>query len=76
MTSSFHSTSDSVDWITKQSGYRRKSKPLRGNSHLNTRYQHRSPENAPNRSTVRHQYRPINTSSHRSIPRLHQTTSS
>ncbi|KAF2556082.1 hypothetical protein F2Q68_00015695 [Brassica cretica] len=30
----------------------------------------------PNRSTVRHQHRPINTWSHRSIPRLHQTTSS
>ncbi|KAF3548661.1 hypothetical protein DY000_02007789 [Brassica cretica] len=28
--------------IAMQSGYRRKSKPFRGNSHLNTRYQHRS----------------------------------
>ncbi|KAF3562877.1 hypothetical protein DY000_02016297 [Brassica cretica] len=34
----------------------------------NTRYQHRS--------TVRHQQRPINTWSHRSIQRLHQTPSS
>ncbi|KAL0690246.1 hypothetical protein Bca4012_089924 [Brassica carinata] len=76
MTSTFHSTSDSVDWIAMQSGYRRKSKPFRGNLHLNTKYQHRSTENAPNRSTVRHQHRPINTWSHRSIPRLHQTPSS
>ncbi|KAF3612049.1 hypothetical protein DY000_02048823 [Brassica cretica] len=59
-----------AEWLQKEV------KAFRGNSHLNTRYQHQSTENPPNRSTVRHQHRPINTWSHRSIPRLHQTPSS
>ena len=37
---------------------------------------HRSTEHIPNRSTVQHQQRSIDTWSHRSIPRLHETTSS
>ncbi|KAF3592721.1 hypothetical protein DY000_02020916 [Brassica cretica] len=55
---------------------RRKSKPFKDNSHLNTRYQHRSTEHTPNRSIILHQQRSIDIWSHRSIPILHQTTSS
>ena len=74
MTSTFQLMSNSVDQTAKQSGYRRKSKPFRDNSHLSTRYQHRPTENTPNRSTTLHQQRSIDTWSHRSIPYLHQTT--
>ncbi|KAL0713288.1 hypothetical protein Bca4012_020266 [Brassica carinata] len=73
MTSTFHSTRGSVDWISRESGYRKKSRPFKSNSHVVMKNQHRPTGRSPHRSTGLHKKRSIFHLGHRLIPRLHQT---